>query len=164
MSRAEVEKLAKSNKNQNTAATAYHEHPSASAATLVFLVPVVSLLSCIPAAMAFTRAHPTPGTFEDAEFYQQLSNSLMQLLGLATLVWPTVFQARLAQHPWIFTWLLAGVSAICSVVAVSLYVLAPAGWSGVIAFGGAVAQALVTLQLIREIARGEPPGMAEKQS
>lgn len=118
---------------------------------LNFFIPLISILSCIPAAMAWTHAMPQVGTHTDAEFYQQLSGSSMQLLSLATLIWPTIFSTRLARLNWTFAWCLAGASATCSVAAVPLYIVAPTAWSAVVAFGGAVAQALVVLQLVHSI-------------
>ncbi|KFY90774.1 hypothetical protein V498_05837 [Pseudogymnoascus sp. VKM F-4517 (FW-2822)] len=75
---------------------------------LSFFVPTVCLLSCIPTALAWTHTTASVGTINDANFYQLLSNTVMQLLGLFTLVWPTVFDARLATMAWFWTWILGG--------------------------------------------------------
>ncbi|KAI9795316.1 MAG: hypothetical protein M1833_007228 [Piccolia ochrophora] len=66
-------------------------------ATLSFLVPTISLLSCIPAALAWSHASPEVGAANDAEFYQLVSTTTMQVLGIITLIWPTVFHAHLAR-------------------------------------------------------------------
>ncbi|KAI9799839.1 MAG: hypothetical protein M1825_004400 [Sarcosagium campestre] len=117
-------------------------------ATFSFLVPTVSLLSCIPAALAWTRASSAVGTVDDAEFYQLVSASAMQILSVATLIWPTVFQARLARSSRIWTWILACVSTCFAILAMLLYNRLPPSWSSLLSFGGSVAQALVTLQLV----------------
>jgi hypothetical protein len=116
--------------------------------SLTFLVPTVCLLSCIPAAIAWTHTTPSIGTIDDANFYQLLSSAVMQLLGLPTLVWPTVFHVQLAKMTWFWTWILAGASACCTVVAVLVYLWLPTGWSGILSFSGGAAQALVVLQLV----------------
>lgn len=120
-------------------------------ATLSFLVPTISLLSCIPAALAWSHALPKVGTVRDADFYQLVSTSAMQVLGIITLVWPTLYHARLARLSWIWTWILAIVSTGCTLAALSLYALLPTSWSALFSFGGSVAQALVTLQLVYSI-------------
>jgi flagellar biosynthesis protein FlhB len=114
---------------------------------LSFLVPTICLLSCIPTALAWTHTTASVGTIDDANFYQLLSNTAMQLLGLLTLIWPTVFDARLATMAWFWTWILGGVSVCCTAVAVPVYLWLPTGWSGILSFSGSVAQALVVLQL-----------------
>lgn len=122
-------------------------------ATLSFLVPTISLLSCVPAALAWSHTSTQVGTVNDANFYQLLSSSAMQLLSIGTLIWPTVFYVRLARLPWVWTWILATVSACCTVAAVPLYVLLPTSWSALFSFCGSVAQALVLLQLVHAISK-----------
>ncbi|KAF7508415.1 hypothetical protein GJ744_009268 [Endocarpon pusillum] len=119
--------------------------------TLSFLVPTISLLSCIPAALAWSHASRQVGNAKDAEFYQLVSSSAMQLLGVVTLIWPTVFHARLGRLSWVLTWILAGSGACFTLLAVPLYLLLPTSWSALSSFGGSVALALVLLQLVHTI-------------
>jgi hypothetical protein len=116
--------------------------------TLAFLIPVFSLLSCIPAALAWVHSTHQIGTVQEADFFQLLSNSAMQLLGTLTLIIPTIFNARLVGQAWFWTWVLATASTICSIVAVPIYLTVPTEWSAAISFAGNVMQGFVTLQLI----------------
>jgi hypothetical protein len=75
----------------------------------------------------------------------------MQALGLLTLIWPTVAHTRLASLAWLWTWVLAGVSVCFTVLSVPLYLILPAGWSGLLSFSGSLAQILVLLQLVHTI-------------
>jgi len=73
----------------------------------------------------------------------------MQLLGIGTLIWPTLFSTRLSRTSWIWTCVLTGTGIICTLVSVSLYLYAPTAWSGLLSFCGNVAQTLVLLQLVQ---------------
>jgi hypothetical protein len=117
-------------------------------AALTFLVPVLSFLSCIPAALAWTQSAHQPGTTSDADFFQLISNTAMQLLGNMTLIIPTVSNARLVGQAWLWTWVLAGTSTVCAIMAIPLYLNAPTEWSGTVSFAGNVMQAFVALQLM----------------
>ncbi|KAF2815632.1 uncharacterized protein BDZ99DRAFT_565590 [Mytilinidion resinicola] len=123
------------------------------APTLLFFVPAICLLSCIPTAMAWmhTTPGPSPRPTADANFYQLLSNSAMQLISLLTLVWPLMFHDELARMSWVWTWVLAGTSACLTIAAVLTYVWLSMQWSGLLSFAGGVAQALVVLQMVRWI-------------
>jgi hypothetical protein len=117
-------------------------------ATLTFLVPTISLLACIPAFLAWTHSSHQVGSISDADFYQTVSNSVMQLLGIVTLIVPTAYNERLVRMAWFWTWLLASVSATCGIVAVPLYLYLPTEWSASLSFVSSVAQAFVILQLV----------------
>ena len=147
---AEERRLSQLDQAPEDAVEAYSSARNASP-TLSFLVPTISLLSCIPAALAWSHAPRQVGTVKDAEFYQLVSSSAMQLLGVATLIWPTVFHARLGHLSWVLTWILAGTSACFTILTVPLYLLLPTSWSALLSFGGSVALALVLLQLVHRI-------------
>ena len=115
---------------------------------LIFFVPTVCLLSCIPMVLAWTRSPRKVGNVHDAGFYQSIAGSLIQLLGLATLLWPTLFHPKISEHSWVWVWTLAVFSGVCTLVSVPLFVLLPVAWSMVVAFGGMIAQALIALQVI----------------
>jgi hypothetical protein len=72
----------------------------------------------------------------------------MQLLGNMTLIIPTISNARLVEQAWLWTWMLAGTSTVCTIMAVPLYLYAPTEWSSAVSFAGNVMQAFVTLQLM----------------
>src|SRR5271156_3055372 len=63
-----------SNKNTNSA--------------LTFLVPVLCLLSCIPISLAWANSPHQLGTASDADFFQLIASTVMQLLGNMTLIIP----------------------------------------------------------------------------
>jgi hypothetical protein len=107
---------------------------------LSFLVPTISLVSCIPAALAWYNSTPQIGASHDANFYQLISSSVMQLLGLLTLIWPTVAHTRLAKLAWFWTWVLANTSACFTTLAILLCLLLPTGWSALLSFSGSLAQ------------------------
>jgi hypothetical protein len=146
----EADQLSQIDQAPKTVVQAYKGESNISA-TLSFIVPTISLLSCIPAALAWYNSSPQVGTRHDANFYQQLSSSIMQALGLLTLIWPTVAHTRLASLAWLWTWVLAGVSVCFTVLSVPLYLILPAGWSGLLSFSGSLAQILVLLQLVHTI-------------
>ena len=118
---------------------------------LNFIVPTVSLLSVIPAALAWRHGATEPGAPTDSDFYQAITGSTLQLLGLVTFIWPTLSHPRLSLLTWFWIWILAGFSAFCALVSVLLYLFLSTTWSFVIAFAGVVAQAVVQLQVINSI-------------
>ena len=120
--------------------------------TLTFLVPAISLLSCIPAALSFVSATNEIGTARDADFFQLISSSAMAVLGLLTMTIPTFSRkTKLGKMAWFWTWILAGFSGVCAIVSIPLYLAIPTQWSAAVAFSGSVAQGLVTLQLMYAI-------------
>ena len=116
--------------------------------TLSFIVPVVSILAFIPAALAWAHSSHEVGTIDDADFYQLVSASAIQLLSILTLMEPTLSNVQLKVQAWFWTRILAGASTTCALTAIPLYLLVPTEWSAAVSFGGGVAQALVTLQLM----------------
>ena len=119
--------------------------------TLSFVVPTISLLSVVPAAIAWKYGDSVLGSTADSNFWQAVSGSILQLLGLFTFVWPTLSSPRLSQLAWVWIWMLAGFSAICAIVSVPVYLVVPTVWSFGISFAGMLAQAVVQLQVINAI-------------
>jgi len=76
------------------AARAYKASPKGLISTLSFFVLAILLLSCIPIALAWTRSPRGVGSSDDANFYQLIAGSLIQLLSLATLLYPTLFHFK----------------------------------------------------------------------
>jgi hypothetical protein len=116
--------------------------------TLNFIVPSMLLLSCIPIAVAWSHSPYEIGNSRDANFYQLISNSIIQLLSLATLLSPTLFYSKFSGYAWYWTWFLAVLSGFCTVLSLVLYCFVPVAWSMLIAFCGTVAQALIVLQIV----------------
>jgi hypothetical protein len=119
--------------------------------SLNFIVPIVSLLSVVPAALAWSHSGTERGSIVDSDFYQALNGAILQLLGLLTLVWPTLGHSRLSSIDWFWIWLLAGFGAVCAPMSVFLYLFLSTSWSFVFAFAGAVSQTIVQLQVINSI-------------
>ncbi|KAI3317225.1 hypothetical protein HD806DRAFT_515805 [Xylariaceae sp. AK1471] len=132
-------------------AKAYEGRLDVVKSNLILVIPAICLLSCIPTALAWIHSDPNVGTVGDANFYQLVAGSVVQLLGLGTMIYPTVFHSRLARTPWFWTWFLATVSLTCTVLSIPFYVLFPTAWSMVIAFTGTVAQPLILLQIIQAV-------------
>jgi hypothetical protein len=116
--------------------------------TLTILILAFSFVASILAYLCFSSTPPGHGSPTDAGFYQLLSGFVLQLLGIVTLLWPTVFHARLSGMAWFWTWVLAGTAAICAVLSILLYLGVSVGWSGLLAFLGQASMGAVSLMLI----------------
>lgn len=132
-------------------AKAYENHERNSIYTLNFFVPTTLLLTCIPVALAWRQSPESLGLSQDANFYQLIAGALLQLLNLVTLLYPTIVRSRISGRPWVFTWVLGATSGVCMVLSIPLYIKAPVAWSMAVAFGGAAAQALITLQIVHAV-------------
>jgi hypothetical protein len=119
--------------------------------TLSFIVPIASLLSVVPAALAWSHGSTERGSATDSDFYQAITGAILQLLGFLTLIWPTLGHSRLSSVDWFWIWLLAGFGAICAPMSVFLYWVLSANWSFVFAFAGAISQTIIQLQVINSI-------------
>lgn len=119
--------------------------------SLNIIVPVVSVLSVIPAALAWRYGASERGSITDSDFYQAIAGGTLQLLGLLTLIWPTLGHSRLSSVGWFWIWILAGFGAFCAPMSVFLYCFLSTNWSFVFAFAGSVSQAIVQLHVINEI-------------
>jgi hypothetical protein len=133
---------------RSVASTLHAEHMRS---TLTFVVPIVSLLSFIPAAIAWKHGDTAVGTAHDSDFWQTVSSSILQLLSLITFIWPTLKDPGLSQLTWVWIWILAGFSAICAIISVPVYLVEPTILSFVISFAGSLAQAVVQLQVVNAI-------------
>jgi len=98
--------------------------------------------------LCFSSTPVGPGSSTDANFYQLLSSDVLQILSIVTLLWPTVFHARLSRMAWFWTWALAGITTICAVLSVVLYLFVSVGWSGLLGFLGEASMCVVSLMLI----------------
>jgi len=125
--------------------------PSDVRATLSFVVPVVGFMSCVPTGFACYYSAPEKGTIIDSDFYEMIAASIMLLLSLGTMIWPTCINGRLPGLAGLWTWVLVAVSFLCACLAPGLYLAVPTMWSIMIAFAGGVAQVLVLLQLVNSL-------------
>jgi hypothetical protein len=107
----------------------------------------MTLLSCIPAYLAWQRSEYKPGSFSDSDFWWLVQSSAMGLLALLTLSVPIWEGSKLPSQNWFWTWTFIIIAAISTVSAVPLYILAPVAYSSSLVFVATVAQAFVVLQL-----------------
>ncbi|KAF3048797.1 hypothetical protein E8E11_000536 [Didymella keratinophila] len=119
--------------------------------TFGFIVLIISLLSTTPVAVAYKHGDLAIGTTHDSDFWQAVSNSILQLLGLITFVWLTLKDPRLSQLTWVWIGMLAGFSGICAIISVPVYLVAPTIWSFIISFAGSIGQVFVQLQVVNAI-------------
>jgi hypothetical protein len=71
----------------------------------------------------------------------------MGLLALLTLSVPIWQGSKLPSQNWFWTWTFIFISAVSTIAAVPLYILAPVAYSSSLVFVATVAQAFVVLQL-----------------
>ncbi|OCK92090.1 uncharacterized protein K441DRAFT_640740 [Cenococcum geophilum 1.58] len=123
-----------------------HKWSSTVTATVMILFAVI--LAAIPGYKAWQYSPRKPGTIQDADFWFVVQGSMMQLVGLLTIILPLTLSGRLLIQRWFWTWLLVGVSFSCSVAPIPVYLYFPTEWSATVAFLGSAAQAFVTLQAL----------------
>lgn len=140
-------KLGKTFNPKVTTVNAYPQAPSTQP-TLIILVTTLSLVSLVTTFLSFVHSTPSIGTTSDADFWQLVSSSIMQISSIASMVMPVYQSIRLTKEAWFWTWILAGVGFCSAVAAVPLYLYLPVKWSDVVSFAGTLAQSYVTLQLV----------------
>ncbi|KIM96447.1 hypothetical protein OIDMADRAFT_148308 [Oidiodendron maius Zn] len=143
-------KLGKTFNPKVTTVNAYPQAPSTQP-TLIILVTTLSLVSLVTTFLSFVHSTPSIGTTSDADFWQLVSSSIMQISSIASMVMPVYQSIRLTKEAWFWTWILAGVGFCSAVAAVPLYLYLPVKWSDVVSFAGTLAQSYVTLQLVYAI-------------
>jgi hypothetical protein len=119
--------------------------------SLNFIVPIVSLVSVVPAALAWKYGRVETITLTDPNFYQTISGSVLQLLSLVTFIWPTLDHPRLSRLNWVWIWILAGCSVLCAVISPLIYWFFSTTWSFVVSFVGGILQAVIQLQVVNSI-------------
>ncbi len=115
-------------------------------ATLAVLFGII--ISTIPGYKAWQRSPGHPGTVSDADFWFLVQSSMMQIVGLVTIILPLAMDGRLRFRTWFWTWLLVGLSFACSIAPIPAYLYWPTEWSATIGYLGSAAQTFVTLQAL----------------
>lgn len=100
--------------------------------------------------MAWRCSPPGPGTTSDSTFYELLAGCVIQALGLGAMLWPALSSKKLNPYPRIYSMVLAATNLVFMLASVPMYLWVSAGWGPAFAWVGAVAQALVLLQLTDE--------------
>ncbi|KAI9699946.1 MAG: hypothetical protein M1836_002480 [Candelina mexicana] len=104
------------------------------------------LLGCIyPLVRVLKSSSPTPGSTSDADFWVQVTNTIIQLAGFLTLLLP-IYRETAAKQ-WVGTWILTVLGTLSAGVAVPLYLFAPIWWSAFFSWLASAAQLLVVLQV-----------------
>lgn len=116
--------------------------------TLNILILTLCFFASIPAYLCFSSTPPGHGASTDANFYQLLSGGVLQILSIVTLLWPTVFHARLSRIAWFWTWAMAGLATVCAGLSMIFYLRVSVGWSGLLGFLGEASMGMVSLMLI----------------
>ena len=114
------------------------------------IVPIASLLSTIPAALAWRYGGVERGTTMDSDFYQAIAGMMLQFLSLI-IFWPSLSDPQLSIKSRFLILDPCGFSGLSSLVSVPLYLVLSTTWSFIVAFVGGVAQAILQLQVINSI-------------
>lgn len=128
----------------DTRATGDQRRVTVSTATVAVLFAVI--ISAIPGYKAWQYSPREPGSTTDSDYWFLIQGSLMQGVGLMTIILPLAAKGALRFRPWFWMWMLIFISTACAIVSVVLYDRVPTEWSATIAFLGSAAQAFVTLQ------------------
>ena len=106
----------------------------------------VLLLACVyPLYRTLRSSSPIPGSTSDADFWQQITNTIVQISGFLTLLVPIYRET--AAKDWIGTWILTALGIASAVVAIPLYPFVPISWSIFFSWLAASVQLLVVLQV-----------------
>ncbi|KAI0108206.1 hypothetical protein F4814DRAFT_455024 [Daldinia grandis] len=121
--------------------------PTFQMSTLIFIVLTVVAISFVFMGMAWSRSSNAPGSADDPDFYLQIQNTILQLLGLSTAM--LVAHQRLFNDvtAWKYAICFSVAGALCAVLAVALYLFVPTIWSSFASFLAAIMQIGAMLQL-----------------
>ncbi|RFU30321.1 hypothetical protein B7463_g5999, partial [Scytalidium lignicola] len=125
--------------------TAYDQKSNKWNPTITALVSILVFLAGIPGAIAWKQSPHLAGRRSDADFWFLIQNSILQVVGLLTIVASLLTRSRLPRQPWFWTWGFVGMSSACALAAIPLYLVVPTEWSATVSFAGSAAQAFVVL-------------------
>jgi hypothetical protein len=112
---------------------------------MVALVVTAILTATVPLILGWQRSSGEPGTTADTDFYLLIQNSIMQLLGIFTAIYPLRRGLKATAFRWAQFFAVCGVA--CAFGSVPMYLYLPTMWSSLVSFFGAVGQAMTTLEL-----------------
>jgi hypothetical protein len=90
-------------------------------------------------------ASNTTGSTSDVDFWLLIQNSIMQILGIFTAMFP--MYGRSTAHAWIWAQIFTAVGSCCAIAAVPLYIYVPTIWSASVSSIGSASQGFIALQL-----------------
>ena len=104
------------------------------------------ILGCIyPLVLAMQRSPSSAGSASDADFWSQITNSLVGLAGFFTLLLP-IYQETAAKE-WIGTWILTVIGCVSAIIAIPIYPKASVSGAIFCSWLAASCQLLVLLQV-----------------
>ena len=104
------------------------------------------ILGCIyPLVLAMQRSSSSAGSASDADFWSQITNSLVGLAGFFTLLLP-IYQETAAKE-WIGTWILTAIGCVSAIIAILIYPMASVSGAIFCSWLAASCQLLVLLQV-----------------
>lgn len=117
---------------------------------LLFAVPTLAILATIPAVLAFAHTPSTKGSPTSSEFYELLSSSIVQLLGLFIVLFPFLSPQSLdaGTKATTYIWFLGGISGLKTIGALPVFLVAAQNWASIMLFLGAAWRVLVVLQVV----------------
>jgi hypothetical protein len=83
----------------------------------------------------------------DLTFYELLTGFVIQALGLGAMLWPALSSKKLGPYSRMYSVVLAAANVVFMLASVPMYLWVSVGWGPAFSWVGAVAQALVLLQL-----------------
>ena len=116
------------------------------APNLTALVCITILLSLIPMCFAWKLSPNTHGTPSDVDFYLQIQNSIMMVLGILIGLYPSIGHPSNASRYLMPAFATFGIC--CSFAAPVLYLALPVMWSALLAFAGTAIQVYMALQAV----------------
>lgn len=106
----------------------------------------IVLLACIYRLYWALKSSPSsPGSTLEADFWQQINNTVLQLAGFFTPLLPIYRET--ASKEWRGTWILTILGVSSAIIAVPLYLFAAVSWSAFFSWLASSAQLLVVLQV-----------------
>jgi hypothetical protein len=116
-------------------------------ATTFILWLVVFSCAVAPAALfalGYSRSLHLPGTADDADFWFLIQATLVQVQGLVVSALLERKRGRLPRWRWAIP---AVIAAICSIMAIPLYLSVPKEWSSFLSLVAGITQSFMILQL-----------------
>jgi hypothetical protein len=89
-----------------------------------------------------------PISRKDADFWQLVSNSIVQISSVISMVISMYQATKLTKEAWAWAWVLAAFSTCSACVRMPLYLYLSTKWSRVVSIAGTVPQSYITLLLV----------------
>ena len=123
-------------------------------ATLIALILVFIIAAIIPGYKAFALSmhNSAVGTTGEADFWYQVQNSIMAVMGNIVMVVPLVRKSWFSPAYGLM-WAFFALGAVFAVMSVVLYPLLNPGWSSMVSFFGSIASVASVLVMTQATVR-----------